>query len=542
MRLEPFSRLALSLQGGRFDVADRLFHDVGRSWRSASCENLQDVRELIPEFYYLPDFLVNTNHFDFGETQRGKTVHDVTLPRWAKDDPKRFVRINRQALESEYVSKNLHLWLDLVFGHKQRGDEAIACLNTFVHVTYEGEVDIDSMTNPVQRQSTIAQIQNFGQTPSRLERRPFPQRTLVSIVKENAIDFSSVAALTNLTPPLCVVGAPSRIRLSHVKTEQCRIGRVGVSDTAVGEISYSKGQLLAVPKLCALAIPMKKYFSFGGVNNGVTVLAAAITARFREVNKLLSIHDDMHRAPIVAAKASLNGDWLVTGSVDSTIRVWFYDGTQLHLQATFCGHDGSRITCIDVSVECGVIVSGCSHGRVLLWDLRTLTFVRALQTKCDKATLSASINHKNGNVVALVDDKVLTFDINGTLVAERQFSSANPPTCAAATDCPEWMEEGIAVVTGHHSGEVRLFSIDYDQQELVHRHTVESNPHTSAITALRVTGAERQDTLLVGDASGSVSVFNCAQLDSFTMAELDVIAKEITTARNAYLFKNGEKD
>ena len=36
MRLEPFSRLALSLQGGRFDVADRLFHDVGASWKSAS--------------------------------------------------------------------------------------------------------------------------------------------------------------------------------------------------------------------------------------------------------------------------------------------------------------------------------------------------------------------------------------------------------------------------------------------------------------------------------------------------------------------------
>lgn len=32
MRLEPFSRLAHALQGGRFDVADRLFHDIGRSW------------------------------------------------------------------------------------------------------------------------------------------------------------------------------------------------------------------------------------------------------------------------------------------------------------------------------------------------------------------------------------------------------------------------------------------------------------------------------------------------------------------------------
>jgi hypothetical protein len=59
MRLEPFSRLALSLQGGKFDVADRLFHNIGSSWASASSENLQDVRELIPEFFYLPDFLVN---------------------------------------------------------------------------------------------------------------------------------------------------------------------------------------------------------------------------------------------------------------------------------------------------------------------------------------------------------------------------------------------------------------------------------------------------------------------------------------------------
>jgi hypothetical protein len=40
---EPFSRLALALQSGRFDVADLLFHYVGRSWKSTSKGNLQDV-------------------------------------------------------------------------------------------------------------------------------------------------------------------------------------------------------------------------------------------------------------------------------------------------------------------------------------------------------------------------------------------------------------------------------------------------------------------------------------------------------------------
>jgi hypothetical protein len=102
LRLEPFSRLALSLQGGKFDLADRLFHNIGASWISASRDNLQDVRELIPEFFYLPEFLENSNSFDLGVKQDGTIVHDVVLPPWAKGDPRRFVRINRQVSLSLY--------------------------------------------------------------------------------------------------------------------------------------------------------------------------------------------------------------------------------------------------------------------------------------------------------------------------------------------------------------------------------------------------------------------------------------------------------
>ncbi len=39
------------------------------------------------------------------------------------------MRILREALESEYVSCNLSLWIDLIFGYKQRGEEAIAADN-----------------------------------------------------------------------------------------------------------------------------------------------------------------------------------------------------------------------------------------------------------------------------------------------------------------------------------------------------------------------------------------------------------------------------
>ena len=68
-------------------------------------------------------------------------IGDVELPPWAKT-PEEFVRINRDALESEYVSMNVHKWIDMVFGFKQRGAEAEACYNVFSHVTYFGALDM----------------------------------------------------------------------------------------------------------------------------------------------------------------------------------------------------------------------------------------------------------------------------------------------------------------------------------------------------------------------------------------------------------------
>ena len=44
----------------RFDVADRQFYSMFNTWQGL-LENPNDVKELIPEFYYLPEFLENSN-------------------------------------------------------------------------------------------------------------------------------------------------------------------------------------------------------------------------------------------------------------------------------------------------------------------------------------------------------------------------------------------------------------------------------------------------------------------------------------------------
>lgn len=222
--MQPFADMAIALQGSGFDKADRLFLSVENSWLSASNENLQDVRELIPEFFFLPDFLTNYNRFDLGVTQRDAVVKDVILPPWARGDPKEFIRIHREALESRFVSENLHHWIDLIFGFKQRGRAAVDVMNVFIHLTYEGEVDIDAINDPVMRNATISQINNFGQTPSKIFHRPHPRKLVPDVAKKVndglAVDPYALAWHAHLSPPLCVVGAPRTTLLVKVSYAQ----------------------------------------------------------------------------------------------------------------------------------------------------------------------------------------------------------------------------------------------------------------------------------------------------------------------------------
>ncbi|RXM32416.1 Protein FAN [Acipenser ruthenus] len=118
----------LCLQNGRYDHADRMFNSIAETWKNC-LDGATDFKELIPEFYGSdPSFIVNSLKLDLGKKQGGKMVQDVHLPPWA-NDPEGFLQKNREALESQYVSEHLHEWIDLIFGFKQKGSEAIAAHN-----------------------------------------------------------------------------------------------------------------------------------------------------------------------------------------------------------------------------------------------------------------------------------------------------------------------------------------------------------------------------------------------------------------------------
>jgi hypothetical protein len=140
-------------------------------------ESPNDGKELIPEFFYLPEFLSNSNKFDLGKLQcSNEYLNDVQLPPWAHDSPEEFIRIHRLALESDYVSAHLHNWIDLIFGYKQTGQAAIDSLNIFMYCSYEQAIDADTIDDSIAREAIDGMIQNFGQMPSQLLTEPHPQR------------------------------------------------------------------------------------------------------------------------------------------------------------------------------------------------------------------------------------------------------------------------------------------------------------------------------------------------------------------------------
>ena len=360
LRVDPFTTLAYELQGGKFDHADRLFHDIASTWKS--CYNdMSDVKELVPEFFYLPEMFKNVNNIDFGVTQSGEKVDAVILPPWAKS-PEDFVAKQREALESDYVSKNLHHWVDLIFGYKQRGKAAESACNVFYYMTYEGAVDVEAIQDPILLKATQDQIACFGQTPSQLLTIPHPgrQRAADSVIgchwlfdngdkvndyllntpsyADNRVAFMDILSTGQLVVistalemkthrfmPSVPSGAGLPFTFEPAK-EQSTLGsfmgsirrRAGFTDvTEAVKFNAKLDPKLIKPgrKLPCAMLPGGRHVVIGGhADNSLKV--------FNCENGSIESNETGHRAPVISISISADGRVLATGSVDGTIGIW----------------------------------------------------------------------------------------------------------------------------------------------------------------------------------------------------------------------------
>ena len=157
-------------------MADRLFHSMHSTYHSI-LTNPADVKELIPEFYDPDcfDFLINARGLQFGNLQSGERVNDVLLPSYAKS-AKHFLKVNRAALESDYCTKQLPKWIDLIFGVTSRGSKAKEARNLFHPISYLSPSDLGSMQSEEEKKRVELQASEFGVCPDQLFCKDHPQK------------------------------------------------------------------------------------------------------------------------------------------------------------------------------------------------------------------------------------------------------------------------------------------------------------------------------------------------------------------------------
>ncbi|XP_044610595.2 neurobeachin-like protein 2 isoform X3 [Equus asinus] len=422
IRMEPFTSLHVQLQSGRFDCSDRQFHSVAAAWQ-ARLESPADVKELIPEFFYFPDFLENQNGFDLGCLQlTNEKVGDVVLPPWASS-PEDFIQQHRRALESEYVSSHLHEWIDLIFGYKQRGPAAEEALNVFYYCTYEGAVDLDHVADERERKALEGIISNFGQTPCQLLKEPHPARLSAEEAAQRLarLDTNSPSIFQHLDQlkaffaevisdgvPLVLALVPHRQPHSFITQGSpdllVTVSASGLLGTHTwlpydrnisNYFSFSKDPTMGNPKMqrllsgpwvpgsgvsgqaLAVAPDGKLLFSGGHWDGSLRVTALP---RGKLLNQL-SRHLDV----VTCLALDTCGIYLISGSRDTTCMVWRLlqqGGLSVGLASkpvqVLYGHEAA-VSCVAISTELDMAVSGSEDGTVIIHTVRHGQFVAALR-------------------------------------------------------------------------------------------------------------------------------------------------------------------
>uniref|UniRef100_A0A8C2UG67 Lysosomal trafficking regulator n=1 Tax=Coturnix japonica TaxID=93934 RepID=A0A8C2UG67_COTJA len=488
VRLPPFTKMFLAYQDQSFDIPDRTFHSTNTTWRLSSYESMTDVKELIPEFFYLPDFLVNREGFDFGVRQNGDRVNHVNLPPWARNDPRLFILIHRQALESDHVSQTICHWIDLVFGYKQKGKASVQAINVFHPATYFG-MDVSAVEDPVQRRALETMIKTYGQTPRQLFHTAHVSRPGSRLIMEGelpaAMGLLVQFAFRETREHTKEIIYPSPLPwIKGLKWGEY-VGSPSAPDPVV---CFSQphgerfGSLQALPtkaicglsrKFCLLMIYSKEQ---GVRSMHSTDIQWSAILSWGYADNILRLKSKQSEPPVNFIQSSqfhqvTSCAWvpdscqLFTGSKSGVITAYmnrFTSSTpseiEMESQVHLYGHT-AEITSLFVCKPYSIMISVSKDGTCIIWDLNRLCYVQSLAGHKSPVT-AVSASETTGDIATVCDSvgggsDLRLWTVNGDLVGHVHCRES---ICSVAfSNQPEGVSVNV-IAGGLENGVVRLWS------------------------------------------------------------------------------------
>ncbi|XP_076442605.1 lysosomal-trafficking regulator-like isoform X2 [Babylonia areolata] len=472
VRLPPFTRMFLAYQDRSFDIPDRTFHSIRTSWRLSSFESSTDVKELIPEFFFLPEFFTNSEGFDFGSRQNGEVVDDVMLPPWCRGDPRLFVLIHRQALESAVATSMLHHWLDLVFGFKQTGDEAVKAINVFHPSTYFG-MDVSSVSDPLKRQALLTMIRTYGQTPKQLFTNPHPAADTTHLTHTASAQHQEKRTYVPRPVPMVnglrwgrYVGSPELPQPVWQRVSQLPVAITSMVPLVTGPVFGIEAHSTLITlhtKPTGNSYKQTDVLWAGAVTweHPDSILRVVSHNNKPLVNfmppnpydKVTCCAAALDRCLLFVAGASGNiSVFNMTHNVakPSTLHVW-------GLRRMLCGHQGP-ITVLQVCKAFGVVVSGSEDSTAIIWDLNRLSYVRTVARHKAAVTVVA-VSSTLGDVASVshlgMGSELQVSTINGSPVGRCRCEAVI--NSLAYSTAPEGRAVNV-IAGGLNTGVVRLWS------------------------------------------------------------------------------------
>ncbi|XP_034618871.1 protein FAN isoform X2 [Trachemys scripta elegans] len=485
----------LCLQNGKFDHADRTFNSIAETWKNC-LDGATDFKELIPEFYENDSsFLLNSLKLDLGKRQGGKMVEHVELPPWASD-PDDFLQKSQNALESQYVSEHLHEWIDLIFGYKQKGSEAIAAHNVFHPLTYEGGVDLNSIMDPNEKVALLTQILEFGQTPKQLFTTPHPRRIIPkfkSLSRTSSHNVSiaespvspSEESFEDLTEESITLAWNNIAKLKL--DEQHKIHKEEITGIAVscnGSSVFTTSQDSTLKMFSKESKTLQRSVSFSNMAlssclilpGDTTVISSSwdnhiyfYSVAFGRRQDTLMGHDD------AVSKICWHDNRLYSASWDSTVKVWHCAPAEVlgpkrhHFELLAeLEHDVS-VNTINLNAANAMLVSGTKEGTISIWDVTTATMLH--QLSCHSGTVyDAAFSPDSRHLLSTGEDgcfKVIDVQ-TGMLISS--MASEQPQRCF------KW--DGHTVLSGSQSGELLVWDL------LAGKVIERIKGHTGAVTCM----------------------------------------------------------
>ena len=536
LRTEPYASLLIKFEGGH-DAAPRMFHSIKHLWDSCMTDKM-DNRELIPEFFYLPEMFGNFNMHSYG-TKNSEDIlieyipkdtprvilDQVVLPLWAKNHHI-FIKENALALENPQVSLNLDKWIDLIFGDKQQDPKSY---NRFKEICDE---EIISRMYSKINDSLISEIQEFGSNPIKLFRDKHCQRQDKNLMFNIKYSLSSNNPLNK---SLVNIHTFSDKAISYISASDNRVIVVLNSQT----VHITADQYINAPHDKSIIFksneiplfPYKKLFiensknflcepqrSFSSLDNGNYVITCRhfdntckiINCKTGEVKQNLIFHF----AIVNSVYCTKDEKFLFTGSADGVLAKWNIDKNTIVGPNWFACDHTTGIISLDACHKIGLVISVSIDGKIIIRSILTGKFVRQIKCSLTINNMLYEITHirlsYRGYVVIIAKAKdksnIIVYSINNESICSKEIADIIQTVIIS--------ENGYEIITGSKSArlmkydlltleETDLFQlIDYKEPNMFQTVT-EFVSKNYSITAMEMTKQEGIQQLLIGLNSGA---------------------------------------